>query len=76
MSPEQINGQIVDGRADQYSLGVLFYELLTGTQLFSGDTSLAVLMAHLTKEPPPLPAEFAAFQDIVSRMMAKDREQR
>jgi len=76
MSPEQINGQIVDGRADQYSLGVLFYELLTGTQPFSGDTSLAVLMAHLTKEAPPLPAEFAAFQDVVSRMMAKDREQR
>ncbi|MEP6938606.1 MAG: protein kinase [Rudaea sp.] len=76
MSPEQINGQIVDGRADQYSLGVLFYELLTGTQPFTGDTSLAVLMAHLTKEAAPLPAEFAGFQDIVSRMMAKDRELR
>jgi serine/threonine-protein kinase PpkA len=76
MSPEQINGQIVDGRADQYSLGVLFYELLTGTQPFTGDTALAVLMAHLTKEAAPLPAEFAGFQDIVGRMMAKDREQR
>jgi len=76
MSPEQINGQIVDGRADQYSLGVLFYELLTGSQPFTGETALAVLMAHLTKEAAPLPAEFAGFQDIVSRMLAKDREQR
>lgn len=76
MSPEQINGQVVDGRADQYSLGVLFYELLTGTQPFTGDTALAVLMAHLTKEAPPLPADVAEFQDIVSRMMAKDRELR
>ncbi len=76
MSPEQINGQLVDGRADQYSLGVLLYELLTGKPPFSGDTTLAVLMSHLTKEAPPLPAEFADFQGIVGRMLAKDREQR
>ncbi|TLY50047.1 MAG: serine/threonine protein kinase [Gammaproteobacteria bacterium] len=76
MSPEQINGQLVDGRADQYSLGVLLYELLTGAPPFTGDTTLAVLMSHLTKEAPPLPAEFADFQDVVSRMLAKDREQR
>src|SRR5438445_445581 len=53
MSPEQINGQLVDGRADQYSLGVLLYELLTGAPPFTGDTTLAVLMSHLTKEAPP-----------------------
>ncbi len=76
MSPEQINGIAVDGRADQYALGVLFYELLAGTQPFTGDSALAVLMAHLSKEPPPLPAEFVAFQDVVHRMLAKDREQR
>lgn len=76
MSPEQINGLAVDGRADQYSLGVLFYELLSGTHPFTGDTALSVLMAHLTKDPPPLPVEFRAFQDIVSRMLSKDREQR
>jgi len=76
MSPEQINGQLVDGRADQYSLGVLLYELLTGKAPFTGDTTLAVLMSHLTKEAPPLPLEFSDFQDIVGRMLAKDREQR
>ena len=76
MSPEQINGVAVDGRSDQYSLGILFYELLAGAQPFDGDTPLAILMAHLTKEPPPLPIEFQAFQHVVSRMLAKDREQR
>ena len=76
MSPEQINGLQVDGRADQYSLGILFYELLTGAPPFRGDTPIAVLMAHLTQAPAPLPAEFAAFQDIFDRVLAKNRDER
>ena len=76
MSPEQINGMPVDGRADQYSLGILFYELLTGAPPFRGETPIAVLMAHLTQTPAPLPAEFAAFQDIFDRVLAKNRDDR
>jgi len=76
MSPEQINGVTVDGRADQYSLGILFYELLTGAPPFRGDTPIAVLMAHLTRPPAPLPLEFRSFQDVFERMLAKDREAR
>jgi hypothetical protein len=76
MSPEQINGLQVDGRADQYSLGILFYELLTGAPPFRGDTPIAVLMAHLTQKPAPLPVEFAAFQDIFDRVLAKNRDDR
>ena len=76
MSPEQINGVAVDGRADQYSLGILFYELLTGAPPFRGDTPIAVLMAHLTRAPAPLPLEFRSFQDVFDRMLAKDREAR
>jgi len=76
MSPEQINGLQVDGRADQYSLGILFYELLTGAPPFRGDTPIAVLMAHLTQTPAPLPAEFAAFQDIFDRVLSKNRDER
>ena len=76
MSPEQINGQEVDGRSDQYSLGILFYELLTGQPPFRGDTPIAVLMMHLTQAPPPLPDELRAFQDIFDRLLAKDREAR
>jgi serine/threonine-protein kinase PpkA len=76
MSPEQINGAAVDGRADLYSLGVLFYELLTGTAPFRGDTPIAVLMAHLTQPPPPLPDEFRSFQTVLDRMLAKNRDER
>jgi serine/threonine protein kinase len=76
MSPEQINAEKSDGRSDLYSLGILFYEMLTGTTPFRGDSPIAVLMAHLTQEAPPLPPEFASFQDIVDRMIAKKREDR
>src|SRR5436190_7892238 len=76
MSPEQINALDVDGRSDLYSLGVLFYELLTGNAPFAGDTPIAVLMAHLTTPPPPLPSAFADFQACMDRMLAKNRDDR
>ena len=76
MSPEQINGQNVDGRADLYSLGILFYELLAGHAPFRGDTPIAVLMAHLTQQAPPLPDEHVAFQPVIDRMLAKNRDER
>jgi serine/threonine-protein kinase PpkA len=76
MSPEQINGAAVDGRADLYSLGILFYELLTGNAPFRGDTPIAVLMAHLTQPPPPLPDEFRSFQVVLDQMLAKNRDER
>ncbi len=76
MSPEQINGVAVDGRADQYSLGILFYELLTGGPPFRAETSIAVLMAHLSQPLPPLPPEFRAFDDVIARMLAKNRDDR
>jgi serine/threonine-protein kinase PpkA len=76
MSPEQINGNPVDGRADLYSLGILFYELLAGVAPFRGDTPIAVLMAHLTQPPPALPDEFKGFQSVMDRMIAKNRDER
>ncbi|HET7844619.1 MAG TPA: serine/threonine-protein kinase, partial [Xanthomonadales bacterium] len=76
MSPEQINAIEVDGRSDLYSLGILFYELLTGSPPFHADTPIAVLMAHLTTPPPPLPAGFVDFQPVLDKMLAKSRDDR
>ncbi|AVP97889.1 hypothetical protein C7S18_12075 [Ahniella affigens] len=76
MSPEQINALEVDGRSDLYSLGVMFYELLTGNAPFAGDTPIAVLMAHLTTPAPMLPPAFGEFQPVLDRMLAKNRDDR
>ncbi len=76
MSPEQANGQEVDGRSDQYSLGILFYEMLTGSAPFVDETPMAVLMAHALKPPPPLSAELSMFQPIFDKMLAKHPDDR
>jgi serine/threonine-protein kinase PpkA len=76
MSPEQAMANEVDGRSDQYSLGILFYEMLTGAPPFGGATPLNVVLAHINQPPPPLPDVFAHFQPVLDRMLAKDREQR
>ena len=54
MSPEQIQGERVDSRADIYSLGVIMYEMLTGFVPFTGSTSVNILMSHVHDEVPPM----------------------
>ena len=76
MSPEQLQGLAVDGRSDLYSLGVLFYQLLTGQLPYRGTDGWAIGMQHISAPLPQLPEALAAFQPIVSRLMAKDPAQR
>lgn len=71
MSPEQATGGKVDGRSDQYSLGIMFYELMTKKPPFVADTPLQVAMAHVNTPPPPLPAQFAFAQPLIDKMLAK-----
>src|SRR5215469_9089243 len=80
MSPEQVQGGMVDGRSDLYSFGVTLYELLTGRKPFQADTSYSVLNAQCNQSPtPPLelnPAIPSKLNDIVLRAMAKKPEDR
>ncbi len=76
MSPEQIRGQQVDARADLYSFGVLFYEMLTGNVPYDADDSFALAMMHVTAPIPELPSELHRFQPLLNKLLDKDPNQR
>ena len=54
MAPEVIEGKSFDGRADQYALAATLYEVLSGRVVFTGPTSAAIWVQHITKRPPRL----------------------
>jgi serine/threonine-protein kinase PpkA len=76
MSPEQITGQTVDSRADLYSLGIVFYEMLTKELPYQAEEVLSLAMMHCKEPIPRLPDEVAAFQPILDRVTAKDPNDR
>ncbi len=76
MSPEQARGQPVDGRTDLYSLGVVFYYLLTGSVPYQGDSAVAIGIKHITEAIPRLPAELADLQPILDKLLAKTPAER
>ena len=76
ISPEQAQGQRVDARTDLYSLGVMFYEMLTGERPYAGRTALAVMTQHASSPVPILPAALALQQPLLDRLMAKPQSAR
>lgn len=76
ISPEQAEGHDVDQRGDVYSLGVIFYEMLTGRRPFKGNTVVAILQSHRDDPIPQLPNELARFQHLVDGMLAKNPSDR
>ena len=76
ISPEQSQGQRVDARTDLYSLGVMFYEMLTGQRPYSGRSAMAIMAQHAASPVPRLPENVALQQALVDRLMAKNLSER
>lgn len=76
MSPEQTKGNSVDGRSDLYSLGVVFYEMLTGSLPYQGEEAVTIALKHISAPIPKLPLQYLAYQKILDKLLAKDPEQR
>src|SRR5215212_10238868 len=76
MSPEQALGKATDERTDIYSLGIVLYELLSGSVPFDGETTMSVLLKHVNEAPPPIPGLHSSLQAVLDRTLAKSVEER
>ena len=76
MSPEQALGNEVDNRSDLYSLGVLFWQMLTGALPYSAQDPFALALKHANSPIPELPGALVRFQPVIERLMAKKPENR
>jgi len=80
VAPETAEGGVTDARSDLYSLGVMFYEMLTGRKPFVGETPFATLRMHVSEAPTPpsvvLPGTPPELEAIVLRLLAKDPNDR
>ena len=76
MSPEQAQGETLDVRSDFYSLGIMFYEMLTGRKPYTGATAMEVLQQHVNSPLPPLPHSLARYERFLHKLVAKNRAER
>lgn len=76
MSPEQAKGEDLDGRSDIYSLGIMFFEMLSGNVPYNADSGVAIAVKHLTEPVPTLDENLIVFQPIINRFLSKSADKR
>src|SRR6185503_18819634 len=80
MSPEQLDGQEPDARADIFALGAVLHEMVTGQRAFTGKSQASLIAAILGSDPPPVsrvqPAAPPALDRVISKCLAKDPDDR
>lgn len=76
ISPEYALGKRIDGRSDLYSLGVVFYEAITGKLPFQADEPFAIAYAHVHSPVPRLDPALSRYQPLIDRILAKDPDER
>jgi len=76
MPPEQATGETQTAKSDVYSLGAVFYRLVTGLQLYHGETALELVMQHVTRPAPLFPQSHQGLQGLLDAMCAKDPKSR
>jgi len=76
MSPEQGHGDGVDQRSDLYSLGIIFFEMLTGEKPFRAETAMGIIYQHAKAPVPLLPPRLSRHQALLNMLLAKNPENR
>ena len=76
LSPEQAEDLPVDGRSDLYSLGVVFYQMLSGKRPYAAASPAETIVAHLSQPIPLLPDDLQPYQRLCEQMLAKKSEDR
>ncbi|MGH8139461.1 MAG: protein kinase domain-containing protein [Steroidobacteraceae bacterium] len=76
MSPEQALGEQLDARSDFYSLGIMYYEMLTGRKPYTGGSAMDVLQQHVNAPVPQLSKALAHNEPLLAKLLAKSREER